>query len=247
MMRFVVSRLRSDPWKLVRWSCAGFVLSLALAMWFYTGGNMADRHAPGYSFWINMLSDLGTTRSWSGRPNYISAGLFALAMTFAGVGTGLYFVTFARRACQGPFSRLPGGFAVLFGLPAAILLVGVACFPANLWPAAHGYCAGRAVGFLAAGMLFQGLALLCSVGASRRAGMTLIVLAILLGAFAFLPRLGLAIHIWPGLMILAVAQKLTVLAAVGGIWVMSWAAGHQRRDSQVPRLLCPAGQPFSGG
>src|SRR5215471_11745610 len=73
-----------------------FYLLLTLSMLLYPGGTKADPHTQGYSFFTNFLSDLGHTVSLSGQPNIASMVLFILAMTLAGIATGLFSLAFTQ-------------------------------------------------------------------------------------------------------------------------------------------------------
>ena len=54
-------------------------------MFFYGGGTSWNKSAEGYTFWHNVLSDLGRTISYSGLPNNVSSPMFNLALSFFGI------------------------------------------------------------------------------------------------------------------------------------------------------------------
>ena len=54
-------------------------------MFFYGGGTSWDTYAEGYTFWHNVLSDLGRTISYSGVPNTVSSPMFNVALSFFGI------------------------------------------------------------------------------------------------------------------------------------------------------------------
>ncbi len=54
-------------------------------MFFYGGGTSWNKSAEGYTFWHNVLSDLGRTVSYSGLPNNVSSPMFNLALSFFGI------------------------------------------------------------------------------------------------------------------------------------------------------------------
>ena len=65
--------------------CIEFVIFSTIAMFFYGGGTSWNKSAEGYTFWHNVLSDLGRTVSYSGLPNNISSPMFNLALSFFGI------------------------------------------------------------------------------------------------------------------------------------------------------------------
>ena len=65
--------------------CIEFVLFSTIAMFFYGGGTSWNKSAEGYTFWHNVLSDLGRTVSYSGVPNTVSSPMFNIALSFFGI------------------------------------------------------------------------------------------------------------------------------------------------------------------
>ncbi len=62
-----------------------FVILSTIAMIFYTGGTKLDPNASNYSFWTNFFSDLGRTKSISGKSNLISCFLYIISGTILAV------------------------------------------------------------------------------------------------------------------------------------------------------------------
>ena len=65
--------------------CIEFVLFSTIAMFFYGGGTSWDKSTEGYTFWHNVLSDLGRTVSYSGVPNTVSSPMFNIALSLFGI------------------------------------------------------------------------------------------------------------------------------------------------------------------
>ena len=65
-----------------------------LAMVLYAGGTSDNPNAPGYSFWINTLSDLSMARAWSGKDNTSSRMLSLLNLFVVGIITILFGAAF---------------------------------------------------------------------------------------------------------------------------------------------------------
>ena len=70
-----------------------FLLCVAIAMYFYPGGNIHDPNQLGYSFTHNFLSDLGGYTARSGDQNFLSSFFFNMAVfCFSAVGVSFLFV-----------------------------------------------------------------------------------------------------------------------------------------------------------
>ena len=106
-----------------------FVVLTVLAMVTYAGGTYFDASTRGYRFFENFFSDLGTTHSYSGRPNWISCALFATAL--AGIGSALIVFasgwrSFAFGAGRARFFGITGR---VFGTLSGLSFVGIALTP----------------------------------------------------------------------------------------------------------------------
>lgn len=99
-----------------------FAVLVTLAMWWY-----AER----YDFTGNFLSELGATRTWAGRPNHASAGLWMVALA----GLGLALVAFAGAWRTFAFSRgrarAAGIAAQISGTASGAAFVAIAVAPVN--------------------------------------------------------------------------------------------------------------------
>ena len=80
--------------QLLRFVSLFFIFSVAIAIYFYPGGNIHDPAQAGYSVTHNFLSDLGGYQSRSGSRNLPSAIFFNFSMLlFAGVGISFLLIT----------------------------------------------------------------------------------------------------------------------------------------------------------
>src|SRR5687768_7559185 len=96
--------------------CGQFILLTVLAMLFYAGGTAADSTTEGYTFTQNFFSDLGITETYSGAANPISAALFLIALTVAGLSLIGYFLAFPHFFQQERNGRLLSKAGSLFGV-----------------------------------------------------------------------------------------------------------------------------------
>ncbi|MCA9919444.1 MAG: hypothetical protein KC445_15905 [Anaerolineales bacterium] len=125
------------PFPIVMWACGLFIGLTVLGMFFYPGGTWADPTTQGYRFFQNFFSDLGMWTTASGQANPVAATLFLFALTCAGLGLVLFFLTFPR------FFAAPGWLTWLSWLGAAIgvwsgiSFIGIAFTPADIFLNAH--------------------------------------------------------------------------------------------------------------
>ncbi|MBC8215543.1 MAG: hypothetical protein H8E64_03420 [Candidatus Marinimicrobia bacterium] len=101
-----------------------FVIFSALAMVFYTGGTAWNHNAVGYTFWLNMFSDLGRTVSYSGEINTVSSIIFNFALTL--FGASLFAFYFALPTTIHRNRSLIATFRIIgFVSAAGMILIGV--------------------------------------------------------------------------------------------------------------------------
>lgn len=135
-----------------------FILTI-VAMFFYPGGTVSDATTQGYSVFKNFFSDLGTLHTHSGAPNFISATLFFLAQTLAGLSVFMFslaFPQFFRHARKGRTSCMVGS---ILGALAGIYFMGVAFTPADLLFRAHVHFALWGFRMFSAAALFWAIAI----------------------------------------------------------------------------------------
>ena len=113
-------------------ACGQFVVLTIFAMLVYAGGTGDNKTASGYTFFNNYFSDLGMTVAHSGRANTLSAILFFVALSVAGLGLILYFWQAPRLMSHTPAGTNLSRIGSFFGIIAGLGYIGVAFTPANL-------------------------------------------------------------------------------------------------------------------
>jgi hypothetical protein len=121
---------------LLRYAALQFVVLTAIAMQLYAGGNWFDPAAPHYHLAGNFLSDLGMTHAFSGRSNYASSAVFAIALASLGIALVMFVWTWRGFAFARGRARRAGIASAWLGTASGLCFAGVAVTPFDLalWP-----------------------------------------------------------------------------------------------------------------
>jgi len=209
------------PFLFTMFACAQFVALTVVAMLFYPGGTFVDPATMGYSFFRNFFSDLGRTHAHSGAPNTVSAILFFVALTVAGLGLATFFLAMRRFFRQDRSARLLSRLGSLAGLVSGLAFVGVAWAPVNLAGALHRLFVQVAfLGFFVAVLSYIG-AMLRTRTYPRRYARVCGVFVLLLAAYLLLLFFGPSLWSATGLIINATGQKIIIYAALISAFVLA--------------------------
>jgi len=111
-----------------------WVILTLIAMLFYAGGTMVNPNASGYTFWANTFSDLGMTKSYSGKDNTVSMIIFIIALSMLGILLIISIIAvpyfFRENSLEKWLSIIGTFFLILEG----ILIVGIAFTPWDIYP-----------------------------------------------------------------------------------------------------------------
>ena len=201
-----------------------FVLLTFVAMLLYPGGTLAEETTRGYTFTANFFSDLGLTIAHNREPNTLSAILFFIALTVAGLGLCVYFVATPKFFKRSPAQRALSLLGSFFGILSGLSYVGIAFTPANLAGETH---------LLFVQLAFSTflVAVLCYIPAVLLNGNFANVYAAVYAIFAVC----LIVYLWllfgrpfgsgeSALVINVVGQKLIVYAAIICMGIQSYGA-----------------------
>lgn len=212
------------------WSMVGgvqFILLTSVAMLFYTGGTFRDPNTEGYSFVENFFSDLGLTQAHSGEPNWVSFGLFSVALSVAGVSFVLFFVTLPGLFAGVRVGRYLSVAGSVIGVCSGLAFVGIAFTPMNLYKRAHGNFVSLAFCALLPVVMLYAAAIFLHRGYPNRFAFVFVGFALILLAYLWLLFFG------PGDLRLSVtSQKGIVYAQVICMFVQGFGAWRlqQARD-----------------
>jgi hypothetical membrane protein len=131
----------------LRFAAAQFVVLTAIAMVLYAGGTWLDPAAAHYQFTHNFFSDLGATRAFSGRSNYASAVLFAIALVAIGGALVAFAWTWRDLAIERR-ARWAGIASVAFGTASGLAFAGVGLAPVDRALGLHNHLVLAAFGCL---------------------------------------------------------------------------------------------------
>lgn len=118
-------------------ACIQTVVLTILAMFFYAGGTVRDPTNPGYSFWGNYFSDLGRTVGFSGQSNLISMILFTITLCIMVPLSIPFFLAIFHFFRENTFEKRLSTIGSIFGILSALLMLGVAFTPWDLYEQAH--------------------------------------------------------------------------------------------------------------
>jgi hypothetical protein len=110
-------------------AAAVFVVLTVAAMLAYPGGAKYDRGSSGYLFFQNFFSDLGATKTYSGRGNTTAHVLFIIASVSVGLAMIGFATTWRTIAARRGEGRGFGGVAQVAGVVSGIGFVGVGLTP----------------------------------------------------------------------------------------------------------------------
>lgn len=206
---------------LIMFGCALFVVLTLIAMLFYPGGTMTDPTTSGYSFFANVLSELGMTETHAGQPNTVSRVLFTVTLSLTGVGMAAFFLAFRQFFVDTRSGRILSGTGSVFGVVCAICLVGAAFTPIDVQAQWHFALVTCAFGAFAAAAVAYANAIRREPTYPDRFALVFDIFSILLLIYLFLVMLGPPRSTPEGMMLQATTQKIIVYAAVISVLVQS--------------------------
>jgi hypothetical membrane protein len=221
----------SKLYLLITYGCGLFIVFTVIAMLTYTGGSVDDPSKAGYSFTHNFLSNLGMITAESGRPNWVAAILFTIALGTAGAALVIFFIIF-RQLFQS--TRLQSTLSLIgsaLGVLAGISFMGIAFAPADIARPAH-------IQFVLWAFRLFPLAVLCYVPVlfldrsfPKVYAWVLTSFCLLLIGYYLLMTSGPSFTSPEGLVIQVVGQKVIAYASIVSIGVESWGAYRYYRTA----------------
>ncbi len=224
------------------YAAAQFVVLTVVAMLLYPGGAKFDHHSDRYSFFQNFFSDLGATKTYSGRSNIPSHVVFIVAAVSVGLALILFAPTWKTVvAGRGRGQRL-GIVAQILTVVAGLGFIGIAATPWDLVLDAHNAFVQLAFGFLLGYVLC--LTVLQVRNKWPRSFVVLnAVYLVVLAAYVALLFAGPDLDTKGGLEFQVAAQKIIVYASIVMLGVQAY--GVRRQAKRSPEAGMPLRSPVT--
>ena len=220
------------PFRWAKYACVQFVVLTSVAMLSYPGGSRADPQSRGYSFFNNFFSELGLTATVNGTPNTPSMILFITALTLAGLGLVLFFVTVPQFFWRTRTLRVLSILGSVFGVIAGLCYVGVAFTPADLALGPHGQFTMWAFQTFLVAAVFYAIATLLNQNYRKVYALVYFAFTVLLAGYVWLMMNGPGLDTAWGVMIQATGQKIISYAAIVCIYIQSHGAARIRANGR---------------
>ena len=111
-----------------------FLLFSTIAMFYYSGGTSWNKLAEGYTFWHNVMSDLGRTVSYSGLSNTVSSTIFNSSLIIFGISIIIIYLSLSKTFL--PYKRIIN-YIKIIGIISGIGMIGVALTPDDILSDEH--------------------------------------------------------------------------------------------------------------
>ena len=111
-----------------------FLLFSTVAMFFYSGGTSWNKLAEGYTFWHNVMSDLGRTVSYSGSSNTVSSTIFNSSLMIFGISIIIIYLNMSKSFL---LSKNIVFYIKIIGIISGLGMIGVALTPDDILSDEH--------------------------------------------------------------------------------------------------------------
>jgi hypothetical protein len=204
--------------------CALFVVLTFVAMLTYAGGSVDNHAARGYSFTHSFLSNLGMITALSGKPNWVSAALFFISLSLAGICLVIFFIIFPRIFQSSLIQRVLCLIGSILGVLAGICFVGIAIAPADIARPAHVQFVMRAFQLFPLAVLFYTPVLFIDKRYPKVYAWVFAIFCLMLIGYYLLMTHGPSFTSPEGLVIQVVGQKVIAYASILSIGIQSLGA-----------------------
>ena len=203
-----------------------FLLCVAIAMYFYPGGNIHDPNQLGYSFTHNFLSDLGGYSARSGDQNFLSSFFFNMAVfCFSAVGVSFLFVPKLFIGDQlGHRLAITGSCFFVIGM---VFFAGVGLTPYDLFTDLHIFFASNAFRLLVPGAFLYVIVIYRSAVQNSFTLITIAYLVSVTGYVIYQLTSGSALDSEIEMVNQASIQKVIVLISIVSTYSLTYAFSAQ--------------------
>lgn len=216
------------PYRVVMWACGLFVGLTILGMFFYPGGTWDNPQLDGYHFFQNFFSDLGMWTTPGGQSNPVAAALFFVALSGAGLGLILFFLTFPRFFAHYGGLKWLSWLGRIIGVWSGLSFIGIAFTPADLFMTAHVNFVYTAFLSLPVAILIYALAIWRHETFPNRYAAVLFGFTLCLMGYIWLLFFGPTGVTPQGFNYQATGQKIIVYIAIASMFILAYGASQQQ-------------------
>lgn len=209
------------------YGCGLFVLLTIAAMFTYPGGTFNGEITTGYDFFRNFFSDLGRITVAGDRSNIVSAILFSLALSLAGIGQVFFFLAF-HEFFKADRTRNHWSFlGTISGVASGLCFVGIALAPYDLFFDIHYQLVFWAFRTFLVAVGIYSFVIFRQDAYPPRYGWIFVAFTVFLAAYLVLLEFGPKATTSAGLIIQATGQKIIVYVSIASVMAQSWMAYAQ--------------------
>jgi hypothetical protein len=208
--------------------CGLFVLLTVIAMFTYPGGLYTGELTTHYDFFRNFFSDLGRITAEGGKSNLVSAILFFLALSIAGIGLIFFFIAFRQFFKGSQTVNIISLAGTMVGVASGLLFIGIACAPYDLLLDIHYQFVFWAFRTFFIAVSIYAYVIFHQTLYPHRYGWVFAAFAIFLAAYIGLLEFGPEASTPTGLVIQATGQKIIVYVSIISVMIQARLAYRQR-------------------
>jgi len=216
----------------VFFGCGLFVLLTVAAMFTYPGGLFTGELTTNYDFFRNFFSDLGRITVAGQRSNIVSAILFFLALSIAGIGLIFFFIAFRDFFKTDRTGNMLSLFGTITGVASGLCFVSIACAPYDLFFYFHYHLVFWAFRTFLVAVSIYAYIIFRQKTYPRQYGWVFMAFSVLLTAYLVLLEFGPSAETPEGLIVQATGQKVIAYVSILSVMAQSWLAYRFRQNME---------------
>ncbi len=215
-------------------ACIQGIALKILAMIFYAGGSSVDPSSLGFSFWENVLSDLGMLNAHSGLPNLVSAALFGAGLFLTGILLIPFFIAYPSLFSGARGAKRYTIAGAILGISMAIAFIGGSLTPADFYYEIH--VAFGALSFLTAlpVTITLATAIFLDLPYPKRYAWTYVALGVIITIVLISLALSNGTGTTP--LVLAVGQKIMVFSILACFMYQTFGAWKRSQGVELVKI-----------
>jgi hypothetical protein len=114
-----------------------FIIFSTLAMIFYRGGTLRDPNLSNYSFWANYFSDLGRTKSLSGKSNLLSCVIYTISGITLAISVAPFTFGISQFFSETKLEKILSRILIILGFVTSFFWIATMITPWDLYGNLH--------------------------------------------------------------------------------------------------------------